>query len=68
MDAGADVTKVDLNGSTPVHSAARVGAVGVISLFAEKGVRVDARDAHGLTALVSPHPGLNRSVLREDSS
>lgn len=53
MDAGADQSKPDADGNTPMHAAVGAGAESVIKLLGEKGISLDARNVEGFTPLVS---------------
>ena len=53
---GLDVNRVDMHGSTPLHSAVLAGAEDEVDLLLNHGARVDLKDAvnglNGLNALV----------------
>lgn len=53
VEAGADPTKPDKSGNTPLHTAAGEGAMAVVKYFVEKGVPAGAKNGEGFTALVS---------------
>ncbi len=52
VEAGADPTKPDKSGNTPLHAAAGEGAMAVVKYFVEKGVPAGAKNAEGFTPLV----------------
>ena len=52
VEAGADVTKGDKVGNTPLHTAAVTGAFSVVKYLLERGVPCDPQNLEGLTPLV----------------
>lgn len=53
LEAGADGSKADGSGNTPLHAAAGAGAVGVVEVLTEKRMPLELKNAEGLTVLVS---------------
>jgi len=51
LEANAEVDKQDSNGSTPLHTAAYAGHVGVAQLLLGAHAEVDRQDLAGSTAL-----------------
>ena len=51
IEAGADITKTDGDGKSPVHYAAEHGFGDILQLLAEKGANLNARNAQGNTPL-----------------
>ncbi|HET7133908.1 MAG TPA: ankyrin repeat domain-containing protein, partial [Gammaproteobacteria bacterium] len=51
LDAGADVTRADVNKRTPLHAAAQQGYTDVARLLAERGGDLTAADVDGVTPL-----------------
>lgn len=52
VEAGADASKPDSAGNSPLHAAAGAGALAVIKLLGEKGLSIGVKNKEGLTALV----------------
>lgn len=52
MEAGADASKADNSGNTPMHAAAGEGAVSVVQYLVGKGVSGRRRNIESLTPLV----------------
>lgn len=65
VEAGADASKADNSGNTPMHAAAGEGAVSVVQYLVGKGVSGRRRNVESLTPLVSR---AMRSVLRQGST
>ncbi|CAN0148371.1 unnamed protein product, partial [Hapterophycus canaliculatus] len=53
LETGADPSKADKSGNTPMHAAAGEGAMAVAKYFVEKGVSSSVKNADGFTPLVS---------------
>ena len=51
LRSGADVAAVNMNGQTPLHSAALQGHADVVSILVEKGAPVNVKAANGDTPL-----------------
>jgi ankyrin repeat protein/uncharacterized glyoxalase superfamily protein PhnB len=51
LDRGADINGTDWAGTTPIHTAAALGADDIIQLLAERGARLDIKNDDGQTAL-----------------
>lgn len=51
LDRGADVSKGDKNGSTPLMTAVQGSSIGIVKLLVERGAEVSASNADGRTAL-----------------
>lgn len=53
VEAGADASKPDNSGNTPIHAAAGEGALSVVQYLVGRGVSGKSRNLEGLTPLVS---------------
>ncbi|CAN0214333.1 unnamed protein product, partial [Scytosiphon promiscuus] len=51
LESGADPSKADKSGNTPMHAAAGEGAMAVAKYFVEKGVPCIVKNAEGFTPL-----------------
>ena len=49
LELGADVQAANASGQTAMHSAALVGADGIVEFLADKGAKVDVKDRSGET-------------------
>ncbi len=64
LAAGADVrSAAGAQRSTPLHVAAREGALTLAAAFLDAGADVDARDAHGETALMRAVEGAHADLV-----
>lgn len=64
VEAGADPSKADKSGNTPMHAAAGEGALACIKFFVEKGVSGSVKNGEGYTPLVRRNLlGLGRGAL-----
>ena len=68
LQKGADINKIQRDGSTPLHAAAYFGHFLVVGLLLEYGVRIDIRNKWGSTALDESHSIEIESLITNASS
>ncbi|XP_022431668.1 60 kDa lysophospholipase isoform X3 [Delphinapterus leucas] len=63
LSQGSDLSLEDFGGQTPLHSAARGGQAGVVTMLLQRGLDVNARDKDGLSPLLLAVRGRHQGVI-----
>ena len=68
LQEGADINKIQRDGSTPLHAAAFFGQSLVVGLLLEYGARADIKNNWGQTALEESHSTYITNLIQNASS